>query len=539
MPDWTSDLKGSEIAVNGEVISPRRKTVEFLGDGVSGVDDPATGRTKVTIVSTGGGGGPSTPSVTKVDLVITSPGNAHSGVAAIDDVTPTANVTTVLDVAHATAALRGPWVAQSGAWTRPTNYDADADVALLLGTNIFVQQGSAGAGRTWQQTAGTTLAGSKTFKELIGANLGNTDLTGIRTESAYQEVADGSGGSVKSIDWTTGYHHALTLSASTCTLSFVAPLGVSTGVLKLIQDATGGRSVVWPAEVVWADGVTPKLSIAANAVDTIRWYYNGANYYATLVSNTAQVLKTSIGTALSLLSGTPPISNRTLGATSSSAIAWLDRVIGRCGSAIPTFGYWKAAEEWLWTQDDSRRAIRARRAGVLGDVARANSTAYTQGASIITSSGRAFVCVGSGTSAGSAPGGYATAAIGDVFADGSAYFECVATTVQTPDFESVPRLSGPAVTLASGGSTITLAQGSVRELGSLGANSNYPVSTTGAIQGDVLTVFQRFVVAFTATLDCSGSGGDQYVLPVNRLGMFQLMFNGTTWVFYNAIGTLQ
>lgn len=60
-----------------------------------------------------------------------------------------------------------------------------------------------------------------------------------------------------------------------------------------------------------------------------------------------------------------------------------------------------------------------------GLTARANSTAYTAGTSIIklaSNPGRIFFCTTSGTSAASEPGGYATAVDGDTVTDGSAVF---------------------------------------------------------------------------------------------------------------------
>ncbi len=58
------------------------------------------------------------------------------------------------------------------------------------------------------------------------------------------------------------------------------------GTLVLIQDATGGRLVTWPAEVRWP-GAAPALSVGANAVDVfefVMWYQNVTgtwNYFAT------------------------------------------------------------------------------------------------------------------------------------------------------------------------------------------------------------------------------------------------------------------
>jgi len=50
-------------------------------------------------------------------------------------------------------------------------------------------------------------------------------------------------------------------------------------MFKLIQDATGSRTVTWPAAVLWPGGTAPTLSTGANAVDLVALYYDGTNYY--------------------------------------------------------------------------------------------------------------------------------------------------------------------------------------------------------------------------------------------------------------------
>lgn len=96
------------------------------------------------------------------------------------------------------------------------------------------------------------------------------------------EQNDGnSGAGTKNIDWTTGNNHLLTLTGNP-TLTFTTPPG-TTGTthltLRLVQDATGGRTITWPATVKWIGSSAPTLSTAANAVDIVTFYFNGTNYY--------------------------------------------------------------------------------------------------------------------------------------------------------------------------------------------------------------------------------------------------------------------
>lgn len=83
-------------------------------------------------------------------------------------------------------------------------------------------------------------------------------------------AADTDSGAAHTIDLASGEVHDLTLTAN-CTLTFD---GAATGVVSsftliLRQDATGSRTVTWPASVDWPDATAPTLSAAANSVDVL------------------------------------------------------------------------------------------------------------------------------------------------------------------------------------------------------------------------------------------------------------------------------
>lgn len=67
-------------------------------------------------------------------------------------------------------------------------------------------------------------------------------------------------------DITTATVHRLTLDAN-CTLTFPTAGAGKSFTLVLIQDATGSRTVTWPAEVKWAGGTTPTLTTTAAKKD--------------------------------------------------------------------------------------------------------------------------------------------------------------------------------------------------------------------------------------------------------------------------------
>lgn len=88
----------------------------------------------------------------------------------------------------------------------------------------------------------------------------------------------GNSGTALTIDWRLGNKHKVTLTDN-CTFTFTDPSKPGNFVLMLVQDATGGRTVTWPANCKWAGGTAPTLSTAANAIDIVSFFYDGTNYY--------------------------------------------------------------------------------------------------------------------------------------------------------------------------------------------------------------------------------------------------------------------
>ena len=69
-----------------------------------------------------------------------------------------------------------------------------------------------------------------------------------------------------------------------CTLTLSNPVVGQVYVLKLVQDATGSRTMAWPAAVTWPAGTAPTLS-GASKVDVITLYWDGTNYFGTFSVN--------------------------------------------------------------------------------------------------------------------------------------------------------------------------------------------------------------------------------------------------------------
>lgn len=96
------------------------------------------------------------------------------------------------------------------------------------------------------------------------------------------EYDNGTLGATATIDWNNGQKQTALLGASS-TLTFTAPQGAGSFILRLVQDATGSRTVTWPANVKWPGKTAPTLTTTANAEDIISLYYNGTDYYAAAI----------------------------------------------------------------------------------------------------------------------------------------------------------------------------------------------------------------------------------------------------------------
>ena len=110
----------------------------------------------------------------------------------------------------------------------------------------------------------------------------STDTITLPTSVFSGEVDNGTSAATATIDWNAGQKQSLVLGANT-TLSFTAPPGPGSFILRLVQDATGSRTVTWPANVKWPGKTAPTLTTAANSEDIISIYYNGMDYYAAAI----------------------------------------------------------------------------------------------------------------------------------------------------------------------------------------------------------------------------------------------------------------
>lgn len=155
-----------------------------------------------------------------------------------------------------------------------------------------------------QIKAGVATASNAPLKLTSGTNLTTAEagaeeydgtsryFTPGTTRKRYRLIANGSNatsGASATVDWSSFSDYKLTLTAN-CTLTFTSP-GLDGDMQKftltLVQDATGSRTVTFPASVIWAGASTPTLTTTATYIDiiTFQWDNTAAKYRATPTLN--------------------------------------------------------------------------------------------------------------------------------------------------------------------------------------------------------------------------------------------------------------
>ena len=97
-------------------------------------------------------------------------------------------------------------------------------------------------------------------------------------EDYGETVVTANTGSSYTINLTSGNVFELTLTAN-CTFTFSNPPAsgtIGSFTLILIQDATGSRTVTWPAAVRWPGGTEPTLTTTASYTDILEFLTNDA-----------------------------------------------------------------------------------------------------------------------------------------------------------------------------------------------------------------------------------------------------------------------
>ena len=162
----------------------------------------------------------------------------------------------------------------------------------VTGLNVsgIVANSAAGALSTIG-TTGTGLVVKENTPTLITPNIGaaiasSVNATGDITAKRYKLTMPTATTAAAStnIDLSTGNVFTINLGANITTLT-TSNAAVGTYLVKFVQDATGSRTVSFPATWKWAGGTAPTLTSTASKLDIVTLVYDGTTFYATIVKN--------------------------------------------------------------------------------------------------------------------------------------------------------------------------------------------------------------------------------------------------------------
>jgi hypothetical protein len=173
------------------------------------------------------------------------------------------------------------------------------------GSGVFEVKGAGGADGTVQLNCSSNTHGVKIKSPPHSASANYTLILPNTVGTADQILQTNGTGTLSWADATSGDATQTLTDAATVTWNIAngniglwtiggnrtlqAPTNavVGTSVIRLTQDTTGTRTVTWPANFKWSAGSAPVLSTAASAVDILSFFYDGTNFYGSLVSRGA------------------------------------------------------------------------------------------------------------------------------------------------------------------------------------------------------------------------------------------------------------
>jgi hypothetical protein len=181
--------------------------------------------------------------------------------------------------------------ASTDTWGTKINADLDAiDALFSAGPVLKVDKGGTGAATLTGILKGNGTSAFTAVTAPSGALVGTTDTqtltnktieAGTFTNGYTEEVATANTGTAYTIDLAGGSVQILTLTGN-CTFTFPTATAGQSFILLLKQDATGGRTVTWPAAVKWPGGTAPTITSTASKMDKLVFTAADSNWYGSV-----------------------------------------------------------------------------------------------------------------------------------------------------------------------------------------------------------------------------------------------------------------
>jgi hypothetical protein len=129
-----------------------------------------------------------------------------------------------------------------------------------------------------------------TVSNVEKAKITATGALTAKTSGYYTVTEQSTSTTTHTIDFTASQYYKLTMGHNIATLTLTAPERACVVQLEIVQDATGSRTMAWPASLKWPASyatIDKTISTAANSRDLLVLRWNGTDYVANLLKGIA------------------------------------------------------------------------------------------------------------------------------------------------------------------------------------------------------------------------------------------------------------